>query len=66
MKDYVYLTVHQKDGDIKNYIVKKSKLDNFFHEDKIYYDAETVHVNQAVECVNGEIGKGGWIKTYDF
>jgi len=65
MKNYVYLTVCQKDGDIKNYIVKKSKINDFFQEDKIYYDAETVHINQAVECINGEIGKGNWIKSID-
>lgn len=66
MNDYVYLTVHQKDGNIKNYIVKKSKIDIFIQEVKIYQDAEIIHVNQAVEYVNGEIGKGGWIKTYNF
>jgi hypothetical protein len=65
MKNYVYLTVCQKDCDIKNYIVKKSKINDFLQEDKIYHDAEIVHINQATECVNGEIGKGDWIKSVD-
>jgi hypothetical protein len=66
MKDYVYLTVRYKDGDVQNFIVKKSKIDVFLQEDKVNYEVETIHINQAVECVNGEIGKGEWIKTYDF
>jgi len=63
IEDFVYITF-EKDFEVHStHVVLKEKLDDFVNDKYAMFGVGVAHINKAVICFNGSIGKGDYIKS---
>ena len=63
INDFVFVTF-EKDNEVRStHIVLKEKLDNFINDKYAMFGVGVAHINKAVMCLNGSIGKGDYIES---
>lgn len=61
--DLVFVTF-EKDFEVRStHVVFKDKLDEFINDKYAMFGVGVAHINKAVACLNGSIGRGDYIKT---
>ena len=61
--DLVFITF-EKDFEVcSTHVVLKEKLDDFVNDKYAMFGIGVAHINKAVMCFNGSIGKGDYIKS---
>lgn len=64
MKGYVVVTFCNTDDEIvSTHVVEENKLDYFINDKYALFGAGVAHINKAVICLNGSVGKGNYIKS---
>lgn len=63
INDLVFVTF-EKDNEVNStHVVLKEKLNEFINDKYAMYGIGVAHINQAVICLNGSIGRGDYIKS---
>lgn len=63
LDNFVYVTF-EKDFEVRStHVVLKEKLDDFVNDKYAMFGVGVAHINKAVMCFNGSIGKGDYIKS---
>ena len=63
IEDFVFVTF-EKDFEVRStHVVFKDKLDEFINDKYAMFGVGVAHINKAVMCFNGSIGKGDYIKS---
>lgn len=63
IEDFVFVTF-EKDFEVHStHVVLKEKLDDFVNDKYAMFGVGVAHINKAVICLNGSIGKGDYIKS---
>lgn len=63
LNDLVFVTF-EKDLEIySTHVVFKDKLDKFINDKYAMFGVGVAHINKAVACLNGSIGRGDYIKS---
>jgi hypothetical protein len=62
-EDLVFVTF-EKDFEVHStHVVLKEKLDDFVNDKYAMFGVGVAHINKAIICFNGSIGKGDYIKS---
>ena len=63
IEDFVFVTF-EKDFEVRStHVVFKDKLDEFINDKYAMFGVGVAHINKAVACFNGSIGRGDYIKS---
>lgn len=63
INDLVFVTF-EKDNEVNStHVVLKEKLNEFINDKYAMYGIGVAHINNAVICFNGSIGRGDYIKS---
>jgi hypothetical protein len=63
INDFVFVTF-EKDNEVRStHIVLKEKLDNFINDKYAMFGVGVAHINKAVMCLNGSIGRGDYMSS---
>lgn len=63
INDFVFVTF-EKDLEVRStHVVLKEKLDVFVNDKYAMFGVGVAHINKAVICLNGSIGRGDYIKS---
>lgn len=63
INDFVFVTFEKNNEIRSTHIVLKEKLNEFINDKYAMYGTGIAHVNHAVICLNGSIGRGDYIKS---
>lgn len=64
MVDNYYFITFEKDMEVRStHVVLKEKLDDFLNDKYEMFGVGIAHINKAVQCFNGSIGRGDYIKS---
>lgn len=62
--DFVFVTFTKDFDEVRStHVVLKEKLDDFVNDKYAMFGVGVAHINKAVMCFNGSIGKGDYIKS---
>jgi hypothetical protein len=63
INDLVFVTF-EKDNEVNStHVVLNEKLNEFINDKYAMYGVGVAHINHAVICLNGSIGRGDYIKS---
>jgi hypothetical protein len=63
INDFVFVTF-EKDNEVRStHVVLKEKLDNFINDKYAMFGVGIAHINKAVMCLNGSIGRGDYMSS---
>ncbi len=64
INDFVFVTFTKDFDEVRStHVVFKEKLDDFVNDKYAMFGVGVAHINKAVMCFNGSIGKGDYIKS---
>lgn len=64
INDFVFITFTKDFDEVySTHVVLKEKLDDFVNDKYTMFGVGVAHINKAVMCFNGSIGKGDYIKS---
>lgn len=64
INDFVFVTFTNNSDEVRStHVVLKEKLDDFVNDKYAIFGIGVAHINKAVMCFNGSIGKGDYIKS---
>lgn len=64
INDFVFVTFTNDCDEVRStHVVLKEKLDDFVNDKYAMFGVGIAHINKAVMCFNGSIGKGDYIKS---
>lgn len=64
INDFVFVTFTKDFDEVRStHVVLKEKLDDFVNDKYAMFGVGVAHINKAVMCFNGSIGKGDYIKS---
>lgn len=64
INDFVFVTFTKDFDEVySTHVVLKEKLDDFINDKYAMFGVGIAHINKAVMCFNGSIGKGDYIKS---
>lgn len=64
INDFVFVTFTKDFDEVySTHVVLKEKLDDFINDKYAMFGIGVAHINKAVMCFNGSIGKGDYIKS---
>ena len=64
INDFVFVTFTKDFDEVRStHVVLKEKLDDFVNDKYTMFGVGVAHINKAVMCFNGSIGKGDYIKS---
>jgi hypothetical protein len=64
INDFVFVTFTKDFDEVySTHVVLKEKLDDFVNDKYAMFGIGVAHINKAVMCFNGSIGKGDYIKS---
>ena len=64
INDFVFVTFTKDFDEVySTHVVLKEKLDDFVNDKYAMFGVGVAHINKAVMCFNGSIGKGDYIKS---
>ena len=64
IEDFVFVTFTKDFDEVRStHVVLKEKLDDFVNDKYAMFGVGVAHINKAVMCFNGSIGKGDYIKS---
>lgn len=63
IEDFVFVTFEKEFEVYSTHVVLKEKLDDFVNDKYTMFGVGVAHINKAVICLNGSIGKGDYIKS---
>lgn len=64
MLDKFVFVTFEKDFEVRStHVVLKEKLDDFLNDKYALFGVGVAHINKAVQCFNGSIGRGDYIKS---
>lgn len=64
INDFVFVTFTNNSDEVRStHVVLKEKLDDFVNDKYAMFGVGVAHINKAVMCFNGSIGKGDYIKS---
>ena len=64
INDFVFVTFTNDCDEVRStHVVLKEKLDDFVNDKYAMFGVGVAHINKAVMCFNGSIGKGDYIKS---
>lgn len=64
INDFVFVTFTNDFDEVRStHVVLKEKLDDFVNDKYAMFGVGVAHINKAVMCFNGSIGKGDYIKS---
>lgn len=64
INDFVFVTFTKDFDEVHStHVVLKEKLDDFVNDKYAMFGVGVAHINKAVMCFNGSIGKGDYIKS---
>lgn len=64
INDFVFVTFTKDCDEVRStHVVLKEKLDDFVNDKYAMFGVGIAHINKAVMCFNGSIGKGDYIKS---
>ena len=63
IEDFVFITFEKEFEVYSTHVVLTEKLDEFLNDKYVMYGSGVAHINKAVICLNGSIGKGDYIKS---
>lgn len=66
MKGYVYVQfLNTQYEEVSAYVVNETKLESFLSDKYALFGIGTAYVYSTIECLNGMIGKGDFIKCVE-
>ena len=64
INDFVFVTFTKDFDEVySTHVVLKEKLEDFINDKYAMFGIGVAHINKAVMCFNGSIGKGDYIKS---
>ena len=64
INDFVFVTFTKDFDEVRStHVILKEKLDDFVNDKYAMFGVGVAHINKAVMCFNGSIGKGDYIKS---
>lgn len=64
INDFVFVTFTKDFDEVySTHVILKEKLDDFVNDKYAMFGIGVAHINKAVMCFNGSIGKGDYIKS---
>lgn len=64
INDFIFVTFTNDCDEVRStHVVLKEKLDDFVNDKYAMFGVGIAHINKAVMCFNGSIGKGDYIKS---
>ena len=64
IEDFVVVTFENDFEIVSTHVVLKEKLDEFTNDKYAMFGIGVAHINEAVICLNGSIGKGKYITNF--